>query len=79
MTYTLGTRPLKQSEERNFQFFNKQQAQQAARAETARTHRKHQAFLTTTYRDLIPCICWTVILALHWRNRKLQTVSRTRP
>ncbi len=36
-------------------------------------HRKHQVFLATTYRNLIPRICWTIILQIHWINNRLIT------
>ncbi len=61
------------ADEHDFQFASKQRAQLAARIETVRTGHKHQAFLTTTYRDLTPRICWYVCLSLAWKNGKLVT------
>lgn len=64
---------IRESEEHDFQFHNKRKAQLAANIESTRTGRTHQIFLTTTYRNLIPRVCWTVVLAMHWEGTNLVT------
>jgi len=47
-------------DERIGQYRNKSSAILAAKLETMRTGVKHMPYLTHTYRDLVPRICWTV-------------------
>lgn len=60
-------------EEHGFQCCSKARAEALAKLETIRTHRKHQAFLTTTYRNLQSRLTWAVALELCWKNGKLVT------
>ena len=56
---------IKREEEHSFQFSSKSKALKIAKQQTRETGRNHQIFLTTTYRNLVPRICWTTCLALH--------------
>lgn len=61
------------NDERINQFRSKLRAQKRAQRETARTGRHHQILLTHTWRNLEERLCWTVVLAMHWRNGHLVT------
>lgn len=52
---------LKIGEERIGQYRNRTQASKAAKW-LSRTGVKHRIMLTTTYRDLMPRLCWMVVL-----------------
>lgn len=65
---------ISREEEHDMQFSGMVRAQQAARMETRRTHFKHQAFLTHTWRNLEPRLCWAVVLQMHWVNGNLETL-----
>ena len=62
-------------EERTGQFSRKTDAVEFAKMETMRTKRQHQVFLTTTYRNLIPRVCWTVCLQMGWKHGSLVTIG----
>jgi hypothetical protein len=61
------------SEEHDFQFSSKSSAILTAKLETIRTGREHQHFLTHTYRNLLPRLCWTICLRMHWKGNNLIT------
>ena len=63
-----------EEEEHDYQFSSKRRAQQSSRLLTTTTHRTHQIILTTTYRDLIPRVCWAVVLKMGWKHGKLVTL-----
>lgn len=52
---------LQEREEHGSQFSRKAKAMQAARIESQRTGVRHTHYLTTTWRDLIERLCWTII------------------
>jgi len=57
---------ISKDDQRIDQFTKKLDACAMAERQTKQTGRKHQAFLTTTYRDCSPKLCWTVVLQLHY-------------
>lgn len=60
-------------EEHSFQYASEGRARIAAKMETSTTHRKHQIYLTHTWRDLHPRLCWAVVLQMEWKNGNLVT------
>lgn len=60
-------------DERCGQYRTRAHAQSRANLETMQTHRKHQVFLTHTWRNGVPRLCWTVVLSLKWRGNNLVT------
>ena len=52
---------LSEAEEHGTQFSQKKKAALAARIESRRTGVKHTHYLTTTWRDLVERLCWTVV------------------
>lgn len=54
-------RMITETEEHGSQFSSRTRAQLAARVETQRTGICHTHYLTTTCRNLVDRICWTVI------------------
>ena len=71
MVEGLIMRMLKKEEERIGQYASKARARTRARQLTCETKRPHQIFLTHTWRDLEPVVCWTVCLAMVWRGGSL--------
>lgn len=69
----LSIRWLRPEEVRTFQWRNKKDAVSYAARQSRETGIKHQAFLTHTWRNLEPCICWTTCIALKWQKGRLQT------
>lgn len=57
---------ISKDDERVGQYSSRQRATLQANIQTAQTGMKHQIFLTTTYRNLLPMVCWTVVLALKY-------------
>lgn len=64
---------ISRDQEHDYQYASKTRASQAAQIAFIVTGRPHQIFLTTTYRDLEPRICWAVVLKLAWQNGELAT------
>jgi hypothetical protein len=54
------------------QYPNREWAEMMARIEIASTGLAHRICLTTTYRDLTPRICWTVVLGEPGKGDKFQ-------
>jgi len=68
------TTPIKLTiaEERLGQYASKHRAVRMARLETQQTGARHRICLTTTYRNLMPRVCWTVVLGCPGRGDRFQ-------
>ena len=68
------TTPIKLTiaEERLGQYASKHRAIRMARLETQQTGVQHRICLTTTYRNLMPRVCWTVVLGCPGRGDGFQ-------
>lgn len=63
---------LKRTEERIGQYATRGRAGHMARRQTRETGAAHRTCLTTTYRDLHPLVCWTVVLGKPGRGDQFQ-------
>ena len=68
ISYTFLTK----EEERIGQFSRRKGAEDWARREHSVTGLPHRVCLTTTYRNLIPRVCWTVVFGTPGRGDKFQ-------
>jgi hypothetical protein len=65
-------RVLKKAEERIGQYRNRTRAAEEARNRIRETGVAHRIQLTTTWRDLEPIACWTVVLGRPGRGDRFQ-------
>ena len=68
-------RMITKAEEHGLQFASKRTAQRMAKSETRFTNRTYQILLATTWRDLEPRICWTIVLKRAWIGGRLVAVD----
>ena len=69
LSYSMITK----DEEHSNQFSSKERAILNAKIVTTTTSKLHSHFLTITYRNLTPRICWAVVLKRHWVGEELVT------